>query len=125
FPFFGSLHSHPKALAPGVSITPRIRRSPLGWRKRAFFLGAAGQSVRAGLDRGPGPQQVLTENLADVRIRIAARLQPGNQVREVRHRLQAVCQLAVDTVEVRTDTDVVDADQLDRVVDLVEDRVDR
>ena len=57
--------------------------------------------------------------------RMPARLQAGDEVREVRHRAQAIGQFAADAVEIRTDADVVDADQLHGVVDLVEHRIDR
>src|SRR3546814_11019730 len=63
-------------------------------------------------------------DLADVLVLVAARLQAGDEVREVGHRAQLVGKLAAHAVEVRADADVVDADQLDRVVDLVEHRVD-
>src|SRR3546814_6814580 len=61
---------------------------------------------------------------SDLLVLVAARLQAGDEVREVGHRAQLVGKLAAHAVEVRADADVVDADQLDRVVDLVEHRVD-
>src|SRR3546814_9161905 len=57
-------------------------------------------SAGTGLDRRPGPQQVAAQDLADVLVLVAARLQAGDEVREVGHRAQLVGKLAAHAVEV-------------------------
>src|SRR5690554_2824376 len=81
--------------------------------------------LRPRLDLRPHPHQVAAEDLADVLVRMPACLQAGDEVGEVGDGAQALGQLAVDAVEIRADADVVDADQLHRVVDLVEHVADR
>ena len=75
-------------------------------------------ALREVLDRFPHPKHVARTDLFDRRFRIAAIEQHFDQVRILRDVLQADRQRITDTVEVRTEPDMIDADQLDHVVDV-------
>src|SRR5262245_46053361 len=74
--------------------------------------------LRDPLDFGPDAQQVAAPDLADLLLRIAAAYQLDRHVHRLRGAVESVH--AAAAVEVRRDADVVDADELHRIVDVID-----
>src|SRR5690606_26245601 len=99
---------------PGRRLRALCRASPAAPRP-----GSAGPSgfgleiLRHRLDFAPDTQEILPEDLPDLRFAVAALEQPADEVRVRRHVFQSGRQAVAHAVEVRSDADVIDADELD------------